>query len=56
MKNRPMTTPTLRRRTKSALRRSSIQPEGQDFDDGDITPARIDAARRGTTGASQNEL
>ena len=49
--------PILRKRTNSALSgEAHIRPMGHDFDDDDITPARIDAARRGTTGASQNEL
>ena len=52
-----MTTPILRKRTDSVLfGEIHIRPVGHDFDDDDITPARIDAARRGTAGASQNEL
>ena len=53
----PMTTPILRKRTNSALSgEAHIRPVGYDFDNSYISLTRIDTARRGTTGARQNEL
>ena len=44
-------------RTKSALSdEAHIRPVGHGFDDGYISLTRIDIARRGLSGASQNEL
>ena len=52
-----MTTTILRKGSKSTLSdEARIRPVGPGIDDDYVSLARIDAARRVTTGASQNEL